>query len=486
MFVRIRRQNTNPAMYLTLKWRGNLQEIQIVLLSNSGSRDGSFSYDNRWRLIGNKIIPVAFPDRVLTIVYATGKLTLSHISNSIYTDWEFPGAPWRQIKRSPGNTDSCIDGNVKDGSEVFMHACANRVNHQWFYEFSVPDIPTQGYSLGRILNQAVVRFVFRERQLIARTVGGTDRLHANTPFVDAASPADQFLLQQVGPKDRAEFLIKSSNGHYLNASGDRILSSQLRIDDSSFRFRIVPATGGTYNLQSLRPSGGYLCTANDMWSGDNLVYITPDLRGVWSQILIDVISQTDYAALAKRGADNPKWCCGVEFGDDPTATQACEDLGYVPAEGNCDNWMAKFCNKHPDDPACACLKSDIPIPQCLDARCSNNPRAYKNRSMLGECKNLTYTDCRQIGLAIGQTGADTKINIDNNTYTQMCGNVLAPDQPLPVPGGGGQKNTSESEGLSSAQWIFIIIGILILMIVVGLIVYYSTSSSISQGVATTG
>lgn len=487
MFVRIRRQNTNPPMYLTLKWRGNLQEVQIVL--QSSPVDASYSYDNRWRLIGNKIKPVAFPDRVLTIIFATGKLTLSHESNSVYTDWEFPGAPWRQIKRSPANTNSCIDGNTKNGGEVFMWACANAVNHQWFFEFNTPAIETQGFSLGRILNHSVVRFVFKERQLIARTISGNDRLHANSPFIDTASPADQFMLEQVGAIDDAVFFIKTANGHYLNASGDKIVSSQLRVDDFAFRFRLVPGSNGQYTIQCLRSSGGYLCTANNMWSGDNLVYITPDLRGVWSQVLIDVVRQTDYARLAKYGKENPKWCCGVEFGDDSVATQACEDLGYVPAAGNCDNWMADYCNKHPKDEVCACLKSEIPNPQCLDFSCSNNQRAYKNKGMLTrECKNMTYTDCSQAF----NIGSANDVNFDRNQFSQVCGNNFKPDQPTPIlpapiPGGGDNgKKTIESGNLTLVQWIFIIIGIFILAIVIGLIAYYSVFDSTGVSASSSG
>lgn len=50
--------------------------------------------------------------------------------------------------------------------------------------------------------------------------------------------------------------------------------------------------------------------------------------------------------------------CGVFFG--PT--------NFL---GNCDSIMQSFCTTNPTDPLCACLKSDLPVPECTDKRCRN-------------------------------------------------------------------------------------------------------------------
>eukprot|EP00455_Lapot_gusevi_P004236 TRINITY_DN11750_c0_g1_i9.p1 TRINITY_DN11750_c0_g1~~TRINITY_DN11750_c0_g1_i9.p1 ORF type:complete len:338 (+),score=50.16 TRINITY_DN11750_c0_g1_i9:120-1016(+) len=50
--------------------------------------------------------------------------------------------------------------------------------------------------------------------------------------------------------------------------------------------------------------------------------------------------------------------------------------GLVPY----DDAMTKFCQSNPENPACDCINSTMPLPQCLDSKCTNST-AYKTGSM---------------------------------------------------------------------------------------------------------
>jgi hypothetical protein len=437
MFVRIRRQNTNQYI--------SVNSNRLITLAE----DNKSGHDNRWRLTSNRIQSVKYPGLYLSAPpHLRGKLALE---GGGADTWHYPGAQWKQIKRNSTN-HQCIDGNVQSGGELFLWNCGNVINHQWFFEYTVPPIETHNLSLGRILNRAVVQFIFKERQLFVQTVSGNEFLVANSVFPDTSS---EFLLEQEGDKNDSIFFIRIHGGNYVYMTGGRVRYGTLDTEDPAFRFKIVPNGNNLYTLQGLKPGEGFVRTANNMWSGDNGLYRTDNNRDPWAQLYINVISQTQYADFVHRGTENPKWCCGVEYGDDAAATQACTDIGYIPSQSKCDNWMTNYCQKNPTDPACACLISQIPLPQCLDLKCANNPRSYRNVKMLAECKNLSYTDCSQAF----NVGSANDVSFDRNNFNQMCGNVFTDGQMKP--------NLTET-GLSTSQWIIIIIGLLILVVLIGL------------------
>ena len=447
MFVKIRRQNSN--LYISVN------ASRMVVLAE----DNRAGHDNRWRLTVNRIESIRHPGLFISAPSVFGgKLALEGAAGDT---WHYSGAQWKQIKRNSDNR--CIDGNTQSGNELFLWNCANVTNHQWFFEYTVPPIETRGLSLGRILNKALVQFIFKERQLFAQTMSGHDYLNASTVFPDTSS---EFLLEQVGDKNESIFFIRAHGGNYVYMSGGRVRFGQLNIDDFSFRFRIISNGNNLYVLQGLKSGEGYVRTVTNMWNGDSGLYRTNNKNDIWAQIYINVISRTNYADYVQRGTENPKWCCGVEFGDNAVANQACTDIGYVPSHDKCDTWMADFCKKHPDDPSCSCLLITIPLPQCLDLKCANNPRAYRNKRMLGECKNLSYTDCSQVI----KVGSANDVNFDRTNFNQMCGNTN-------IDGGGkslpDNKNNNEPiiekiNELSIIQWIIIAIGVLILVTLIGL------------------
>jgi len=205
-----------------------------------------------------------------------------------------------------------------------------------------------------------------------------------------------------------------------------------------------------------------MSTVGNLWSGDNSIFITNDANSVWAEIYINPLNLTNYVTMAQQAIANPKWCCGVEYGDNEIATQACEDAGYIPASNTCDTWMRDFCKKHPTDPLCACINSPVPMPQCLDIKCSSS-RAYRTQQNLGECKNLTY--CSQIIADIDKLEPGAKANINNNNLTMMCGN-----QPAPVPDSSSTTETEISEiiGGGSSGWLVIIL-LIIFAVIIGLI-----------------
>ena len=461
MFVKIRRHNSN--LYISTA----LNNVSLQL-----SEDSKSGFDNRWRLDNNEIVSVSRPEMSIG-VHSNGMLILERKGQS-NNKWHYTGASNKQIRNT--SNGRCIDNNIGKNRDLFVTPCANRDSYKWFFEYTVPPIETSGYPLGRILNSAIVQFIFKERQLPIQIVNGNNMAFAISPFMDSIGSCN-FSLQQIVPTDPI-FIIKAANGNYLYMSGGRLNQGPIKLDDISFRFRIIPNGNNLYLLQGLKPGEGFIRTIMDQWGSDNGIYRSDNNNDQWAQIYINVVKQTDYAIYAKQGLANPKWCCGVEFGDDPVATQACADIGYTPASSKCDTWMAGFCKKNLDDPVCACINSILPQPQCLDLKCSNNPRSYKNATMLGDCKT-TYVDCKQV-YEIGKAGGD--VNIDRNTLNQMCGNTIINDQNAGQTTGGSNTQDStgsntgnpsfpasweKETGLSMNMWILIIIGLIILLVLAG-------------------
>lgn len=442
MFVKIRRQNTN--LYLSVD-PGTTITLQ---------EDNKSGFDNRWRLTSDKIVSVWRPGfAISTFPHLKGKLALGLLNSA--DGWYYGGPQFKQLKMK--TTNQCIDGNVKAGGEVFMWNCANRVNHQWFFEYTVPPIETHGLPLGRILNDSTVQFIFKERQMFASIIGGNDALVANSVFPDATiAHSTEFKLRQVVTADNPNdsvFLIRAHDGNYLYMSGGVVKSGQLIMNDTSFYFRIVPNGNNLYILQGLRSGEGYARTINNLWSGDNTISRTTDKNDPWAQMYVNVLVQTSYAKFVQQGNANPKWCCGIEYGDDPVATQACTDIGYVPSHAKCDDWMQAYCDKNPKDPACPCLKTDILMPQCFNLRCANNPRAYKNSEMIGGCENMQYVDCRQEI----KVGSAESVDFDRVTFNQVCGNKTGGETEPTIP------EDWDQSGFSTLQWILIVVGFLILI-----------------------
>jgi hypothetical protein len=107
-------------------------------------------------------------------------------------------------------------------------------------------------------------------------------------------------------------------------------------------------------------------------------------------------------------------CCQ---GDTTTVSQSvCQSYWGPGNAGKCDSIISSYCAVNPADPACDCLTSNIPVPQCNDVRCANTT-ALRLSSMQAPCQGLTI-NCTQIV----ELGPGAQNNIVSNVLQQLnCG-----------------------------------------------------------------
>ena len=461
-------------LILTVKWVPNTTSREIIVRNINVPYDPGFMYDHRWIWKGQKLIPLAFPTMALSGIRAQRwnlgqQLTLEPIDDA--DGWEFEVASSRRIRNAIG--DRYIDHNVKTGGKPFLYTGVNATNQQWMFDFSVPTINFTGYSFGRIMHNNVVQFIFQARQYLATVAVGSNDVQTIAPS-GVENPGTKFVLENVGSNINDPIIrIKTNQGTYVYTDGTNIVHHGTFQDNSpQFLFRIIRTdeNANIYRLQSMNTTGTFVKTVSDMWSNDMRLAMDSS-PSQWTNMFINVLVGNDYKSLYDTGKANPRWCCGVEYGDNPLAKLACSDLGWTPSTANCDGWMTKYCNDptHKDEDVCACLNSTIPWPQCLDANCTNKTNAYKSALAIRPCGNIEYTDCRQIAADIQNMGKDAKLNIHDNKFQQICGNKFGPDA-----GGGGTKPDGggnlpipsfPDEGPNTAMYIIIFI---ILIVIAGL------------------
>jgi hypothetical protein len=118
--------------------------------------------------------------------------------------------------------------------------------------------------------------------------------------------------------------------------------------------------------------------------------------------------------------------------------------------GQCDAIMTSYCNTSPNDPLCACLKSDLPVPECTDKRCRLTD-AMKLSDMLNNQCLGNYMTCLQYF----ELSSDAINNlIQNNTISQQC----------------TQNNGSSSAGAATNSTIIYIIIAVVVAVFIAIVV----------------
>ncbi len=164
------------------------------------------------------------------------------------------------------------------------------------------------------------------------------------------------------------------------------------------------------------------------------------------------------------GSCDPSWCpqnlsgCGDALASfcsqeqnvatNPTCVQYCS----VPANKvHCDPAMRQYCVAHPEDPLCTCINAtSIPRPSCFDVQCTET--GYQTQEMVMDATNCgafcgEFISCVQ----------SNQCNINDPAFVQQCGNVTPPTPPS---GGGG-----------FPAWVWLAIGIALLVVVLLLGIY---------------
>lgn len=195
----------------------------------------------------------------------------------------------------------------------------------------------------------------------------------------------------------------------------------------------------------------------------------------WSKTCTDTTTSiTDYCAgLDSNG--HPR------LNTDVNCQAWCDKQNYL---GSCGTAAAIFCRKNPQHPACKCqtfTQTDaykkiknafsavpgcnackvIPPPVCWAAPCTQEDSRDPDRRILttqervtaNSCKGLNLTFCNQI---LEFEKIHGKINIDKNTFTQICGNTGPTPSPSP--------NSSNKKSINSLIIVFIVLLLLILVL----------------------
>ena len=145
-------------------------------------------------------------------------------------------------------------------------------------------------------------------------------------------------------------------------------------------------------------------------------------------------------------------CCLNKL--NPSSTQKLCDPAWKFETTECDDTVSKWCAENPKDPACGCFLDSkeyaksklLGPPECIDARCAGNPRAYKTQSMLNKnCPNVV--NCK-----IDKTNIEDikNSNISGIQYEQNCG-ISLEDAIKMVEESEGKSPPEESEGKSPPE-----------------------------------
>ena len=184
----------------------------------------------------------------------------------------------------------------------------------------------------------------------------------------------------------------------------------------------------------------------------------------------------------KYDRKNKAQCCLNKFNSSDKQKLCDPDLKFNTAE--CDDTVRKWCAENPKDPACGCLlpseeyaKSKLlGPPECIDARCVGEPKAYKTQSQINrKCPNIV--NC-VIDKTIIEDIKDS--NISGLEYEQNCGMTLEEAiKMVEEQEKKGEETITEKEeekgGLNIWAWILGIIGGIFIIIGIFLLVFRRSS-----------
>jgi len=156
------------------------------------------------------------------------------------------------------------------------------------------------------------------------------------------------------------------------------------------------------------------------------------------------------ANLYRRQYDrnNKSQCCLGKF-NPTTATRLCDPAWKFNSE-ECDGEAKAWCETNPLDPVCGCLMPQsyyestklLGPPECIDARCAGNPKAYKTQTMQKRiCPNI-------VNCVIDKTVIENieNSNISGLHYEQNCGMTLEDAKKKLLEAEEAEKNKEGPEG----------------------------------------
>jgi len=123
---------------------------------------------------------------------------------------------------------------------------------------------------------------------------------------------------------------------------------------------------------------------------------------------------------------NKHLCCTGQL--NTTKQQALCDPAWKFETAECDAVARKYCVSNSGNPICGCLLDSsaysksklLGPPECIDARCAGNPKAYKTQSMIKRaCPNIVNCNIDKIDISDLQDSSIGKIE-----FQQNCGMSL--------------------------------------------------------------
>lgn len=138
--------------------------------------------------------------------------------------------------------------------------------------------------------------------------------------------------------------------------------------------------------------------------------------------------------------------------------------------GDCDNIMQSFCTSNPEDPLCACLVSELPVPECTSVPCRNT-NAFKLSSQLSNQCQGTFVTCTQVF----ELSEDARNNlVDRNTILQTC-NV----DPINPTGASNPIQGTPSSSLGISAIVGISIGIVLAVVIIIVLAVLASEGKLS-------
>lgn len=126
--------------------------------------------------------------------------------------------------------------------------------------------------------------------------------------------------------------------------------------------------------------------------------------------VFNINSVTTQCDLQKRLS-----CCKGDLAN--VTQQNCGPFWGPSVTGACDEIITNYCSIAPNDPLCACVTSEIPLPQCNDRRCANT-NAMRTRATNVVCTGITL-NCVQIF----KLSNDARENLIQNVTQQLNCNL---------------------------------------------------------------
>lgn len=179
-------------------------------------------------------------------------------------------------------------------------------------------------------------------------------------------------------------------------------------------------------------------------------------------------------------------CCRQRNDITGVSKETCNHFwGGVGDGSTCDVLMTKFCDKNPDDISCACLKSKLPLPYCIDNKCANEVQAFRSSIQrkefsVNKCQNLDIQICNNYFEAKenGTSQINPKMDL---TCTQIIKNAQIPptnnrgdgsqSQPEDIINQQNSSTTSEAEASApSSILLFVGIGVVVVAIIAAVLI----------------